>query len=213
MLFDAFWAVLAFFGLRVLARRYFHQVRRADVVAAIVVIAFGAGALHASKGRSPAPATVAATAPAAAIPTEAANVSHRCAGQPRPSGTGMGSIDIVGELQKSGAQPRPDRFVIDPDAELYVSGWAASVGARGPAMNVCLLVDGKMRAEAVTSYGIYRADVATAYSSAALGHTGFAITLPARAIPVRGLHRIAIEIVSMNGATEQVDTKTTFRIP
>ena len=209
-LFAALWAVLAFFGLRAVARRYFHQVRRADVVAAFIIVAFGVGAAHGLSGRAEAPPAV---APVAALPAAATGVSPRCADQPRSSGTGTGSVDIVGEMEKSGPEAQPDRFVIDPGALLYVSGWAANADARGPAVTVCLLVDGVMQSKAVTSYGIFRPDVATAYNNGALGHTGFTLTLPARSIPARGIHRIAIEIVSTNGATEQVDSKTTFRIP
>ncbi len=214
-LFLLLWVGVAFFILRLLGRRYFHEPGRADAVALSVALAFALGVLWPYSARVGAPAPATAQHPIAAPQVSAAAVTAANAVQPlRPPHARNtsaacrsvktwfpnpnGAIDTVFAWERPG-EPVVDGDKMDRRDHYSIQGWAIDRAGDHPASGVCLVVDGKVDARARVYYGISRPDVAAAFHHKQLVFSGYRIDLSPNSL-ASGSHLIQVAARSANGA-------------
>lgn len=208
LLFLALWIVVAFFALRFVGMRYFHEPRRADVAALAVAVAFAAGTLwpfSARSGSQPAPNVqpLAVATSAAAQPAPAAEVlgsitppgTHDVSASCRSAkgsfrSTTDGSIDEVRKDAREG-EIVADGGRLDHMAQYIVQGWAAEPAAVRPALAACLLVDGKVDSHSKPYFGTARPDLGTGFHHDELVPSGYVIVIPAGSL-AQGKHRLEV---------------------
>jgi hypothetical protein len=206
LVFGVLWAALAFLALRAVAARFVYGRGRPEAVAALVVLAFAVGRII-PIGTSPpadAPVVISDTGPAVDVHSDCQHVKPSAA-------PAIGSIDAIGEMLDGAFKARLDRFVLEPGAQVYLGGWAAT-DAQTPALAACFVLDGIVRSDAGATYGGFRPDVAQAYHTASLAPSGYVVTLPRDGLS-KGSHRIGVAVVSSAGTVTMLTTPITFRVP
>ncbi len=205
VLFVALWSGLAFFALRYVSKRYFHERRRADVAAFGAVLAFAIGALlpiRDALGLERLPvAAVSADAPGTSIATASPafvlrDVSSLCSASTRQlSDGGFGSNDTF-VAQRN--QAILNGSELSRSGRYRLQGWAGDVGHDKVAAAVCLVVDGKVFRGAKSLYGGARPDVVASFHAAALLSSAYTIAF----VPTRlhsGRHRLQVAALSERG--------------
>lgn len=205
------WVVAAFFALRFVGQRFFHEPRRAAVFAASVAVAFLAGMAW------PFSSFLSDSSPSPAVGQTrylgAHDVTALCEGAQFSGATKeLGNVDGMGEFEDGEAVSKPSGFVIGRRTRLWLRGWAADVPGKVPAQAVCMVIDGKLRPGAYAEYGSGRPDVATAYKADGLTSTGFAVTIPVSELG-RGVHRVTVAVVLHSGETEALPSSWTVSVP
>jgi len=205
------WIVIAFFALRFVGRRFFHEPRRAAAFAASVVVAFLVGMAWPFSGLRggslPAAPTGAPARYLAAHDVTAPCESAHFSGAVKA----LGNIDAFGALQDGKPVPAPSGFVAGRGVTLWLNGWAADVPGKVPAQAACIVIDGKLQPGASAQYGNPRPDVATAYKVDALTSTGFTVTIPVSALH-RGLHHVTVAVVLPSGETDALPSSWTVSV-
>lgn len=209
-LFLILWLAIGFFALRLVAKYYFHEPRRADAAAAAVVLAFAIGAIWPFSARftgseepntSP-PDTAVITAPATAGGSAIAmhvTVPAACRSKSRSFvSSGAGSLDALA-MGASGPEVIANGGEISRQGHYSVVGWAVDHTLGGPAKGVCLVVDGELDPHAASSYGGARPDVVAAYHNDRLLRSSFNIPIqPGLLSP--GNHVIQVVAISADGS-------------
>lgn len=177
------WAAVGFFLLRFLARRYFHEPRRADTAALAVVVAFAAGAMWPFSERFGGGATLGQvadavpTAVATPLPVPAVRPSPRlvaCKASPALLAGGTGFLD--GMHEKTSPTPILDGEIVPSRSTILVVGWAADREMNGPASGICLVVDGHIETKAKVARGL-RPDLVTGFHKEGLLWCGYFIEI------------------------------------
>jgi hypothetical protein len=223
LLFLVLWIVVAFFGLRYLGRRYFHEPRRADVAALGVALAFAFGTLWPYSARvgggASSPAAQGTAAPTSAAsqvvaaevlgsraPVGGRDVSASCRSAKRQFARTAedGSVDDMrSDEQQSTVVTNGAR--IDGNVQYLIHGWAAEPAAGRPAQGVCLVVDGKINSSGRSYYGLPRPDVGSGYHHDELVPSGYVIAIPAGSLP-RGHHRVGVLVRLADGSLVLLST-------
>lgn len=198
--------VLAFFVLRWLAKRYFLGPRRAEAVAAAVVVAFAIGSVWpyseriggssgptASGGAEPA-----ATAAAPRLPNLERDVRSVCASASAASQPVAGNVDGAARTRGGQTQPQKGKVELSRGDAIALTGWATNASHTALAKATCLAVDGTIFRGAGTRYGAARPDVATAFQNSSIGNSGFVATIAAASLS-RGTHRLNVAVVTESG--------------
>ncbi len=197
-------AAAAFFFWRFVLYQYSGRARFANLIAAVIVAAFGAGAVSYRLVREPAPIAVAqsqspaAPSPAATVAPLQAHAFFLGRGAARHLARPDGPAPALGNLDRlsSGSDSTPaQRF--PSGTTIRAVGWAANA-AKSRAADVVLLIDGRNPRDFIRDYGIARADVANAYASPAMQSTGFNGLLSTAGL-ARGDHQVQIAVVSADG--------------
>jgi hypothetical protein len=207
-LFLLLWIAVGFFVLRYFGRKYFHEPRRADVAAIGVAVAFALGAIWpysarfgTTVGTAPSPASTTAQSVAALGPSAARDTSKACRSIKLPFGkTPYGSIDVL----RSDGKGAPsvvvaDNGEMDRTEGYFVEGWVVEPDLSGPALGVCLVVDGKLDLHDRTYYGLSRPDVALGYHRDELNLSGYRVQISPGALPP-GKHQIQVVTVTAPGS-------------
>jgi hypothetical protein len=197
---------------RALMLRYGSKRGFANVIAAVVAVAFVAG--FACDGlywprypvAAPAPAppstapTVAASAPMKeAIPKPAERTAAQIRAL-RPLGKPI-SYSVIESL--GGTGPNGDQFAAGSTVDVH--GWAGDPATKAAAAGLLMLVDGRRPVDATQGYGGERPDVATAFHSTAMLDSNVSVQLPTVGL-TRGIHHLELAAILHDGAHYRVVT-------
>ena len=205
--------IALFFIARSLMMRYGGNVALSNAVAATIVIAFLAGfAGHAilfpgpqtaaaPVGVAPAPvATSASPPPGTAVAPMNRVLSQAQVARLLPTGKAMSYSVIEGP---DGTGPSGDQF--PAGATIVVHGWAGDPTTKSTAAGLLLIVDGRRRLDATKGYGGDRIDVARAFTTMTMLHTGFAMMLPTAGL-AKGTHHLELAAIRRDGRHYQIIT-------
>ena len=198
--------IALFFISRTLVLRYSPNSRMAYATATAFVVVFLAGFF--SKGilfpEAPAAPIAAVVAPTPApvssdppgkvvLPSDHAlspGQVHALTAVGTP--VGFSNIEVLGG---GGANGGP----ISLGATMTVSGWAGDPDKKTAAAGLLIIVDGgKRRYDAGKDYGHARLDVARAFRTMGMLHTGYSISLPTTGL-TKGTHTLELGAISANG--------------
>ena len=206
-LFLLLWVGAAFFVLRLLGRRYFHEPRRADVAALGIAVAFALGVLWPYSARvgiqvSSTPVHPVAVTRSNAVaphrpPPYARDTTAACRYVKTSLPTRYGAIDVFFSWEQPSV-PVVEGGQMDRRDHYSLLGWATDPTGDRPASGVCLVVDGKVDTRAKVYYGTSRPDVAAALHSKQLVFSGYLIDLAPDSL-TPGAHLIQVAARSATG--------------
>jgi hypothetical protein len=197
---------------RALMLRYGSKRGFANVIAAVVAVAFAAG--FACNGLYWPRYAVSAPAPAAApaAPTVAVSAPMKEA-TPKPVERTAAQLQALRPLGKpisysvieslGGTGPNSDQFAAG--SAVAVHGWAGDPNTKSAAAGLLIIVDGRRPVDASAGYGGERPDVSAAFHSAAMLRSNVSLQVPTAGL-ARGLHHLELAAILRDGIHYRVVT-------